>query len=89
MAEILIGIAFIVLASKVGPALAHRISAGADSDIVRRVRDMDARLAETEDRMAALATESNERLVDLEERVDFTERVIQQQRERGQIPPVH
>ena len=46
-------------------------------------------LVETEERMAALATESNERLVDLEERVDFAERVLQQQRERGQIPPVH
>jgi hypothetical protein len=88
MGSILVGIALIIIASKIGPALAQRVAAGGDTDLARRLRQLDARVAETEERLGALANESNERLVDIEERVDFTERVLQQQRDRGQLPPL-
>jgi uncharacterized coiled-coil protein SlyX len=86
MGELLIGIAVIVFASKVGPAIAARIRADAGSGAPRDQRRFEARLTELEERVTAFTGETGERLVELEERVDFAERVLQQHRERG-LPP--
>jgi tetrahydromethanopterin S-methyltransferase subunit G len=47
---------------------------------------MEERLVQTEERLLTLASDTHERLVDVEERVDFTERVLQQHRSKGQLP---
>jgi tetrahydromethanopterin S-methyltransferase subunit G len=86
MGEILVGVALIVLASKVGPALAARIRADAGPGSGRDQRRIEARLTELEERVTAVTGETGERLAELEERVDFAERVLQQHRERG-LPP--
>ncbi|UCF40581.1 MAG: hypothetical protein JSW43_12775 [Gemmatimonadota bacterium] len=87
MGELLIGIAFIIFASKVAPAVAKRLSSHAgDPDLGRKVDEMDRRLAQNEERLLELAAGTHERFVDAEERLDFTERVIQQQRERSRLP---
>ncbi len=87
MGELLIGIAFIIFASKVAPAVAKRLSShSGDPDLARKVEDMDGRLAQTEERLLELAAGTHERFVDAEERLDFTERVIQQQREQQKLP---
>ena len=87
MFDILFGIALIVLASKVGPAVARRIdSRGVEPDAARRLQEMQERLEHVEDRVLTLASDSHERLVDMEERMDFAERVLQQQRS-AQLPP--
>jgi tetrahydromethanopterin S-methyltransferase subunit G len=81
MFEILLGIAFITLASKVGPAWARRIEGqGADPELARRLAEAEERVAQMEERLLSLAAESHERMLEVEERVDFTERVLQQQR---------
>jgi len=88
MFEILLGIAFIVLASKTAPALAHRIGSGAPSpDVERRMRALEETVEEMRERLLTLGGESHERLVDLEERMDFAERVIQQARDRTRLEP--
>ena len=87
MFEILFGIALIVFASKVGPAMAQRISGQAiDSQVAQRMREMEERLEQLDERFLQLAADNHERLVDIEERVDFAERVLQQQRTQ-QLPP--
>jgi len=86
--DIFIGIALIVLAAKVGPALARRIDSRSATDpgAARQLQEMQERLEQVEERVLTLASDSHERLVDIEERVDFAERVLQQQR-AAQIPP--
>ena len=87
MLDIFLGIAILVLASRTAPALARRLSGQSlDGEAVRRLREMEERLEQTEERLLTLASDSHERLVDIEERVDFTERVLQQQRAQGQLP---
>jgi hypothetical protein len=81
MFEILLGVALITLASKVGPAWARRIEGqGTDPEVVRRLGEAEERLTQMEDRLLGLAAESHERMLEMEERIDFTERVLQQQR---------
>jgi hypothetical protein len=88
MLGILLGIAFIVLASKTAPALAQRISTGAPSpDVEQRMRALEEIVEEMRERFLTLGSESHERLVDLEERMDFAERVIQQARDRTRLEP--
>jgi hypothetical protein len=87
MGELLIGIAFIIFASKVAPAVAKRLSShSGDPELSRKVEEMDGRLAQNEERLLELAAGTHERFVDAEERLDFAERVIQQQRERRKLP---
>lgn len=45
------------------------------------------KLKAIERRVAELEQRSDERLGDVEERLDFAERLLQQQRERGGLPP--
>lgn len=87
MFEIFFGIALIVLASKVGPAMAQRIGGKAnDGEVAERIRELEERLEQLDERFLQLAADNHERLVDIEERVDFAERVLQQQRTQ-QLPP--
>ncbi len=51
-----------------------------------RVDEVERRLQETQDRLRELATATDTRLVDLEERQDFTERILQQGRSTNQLP---
>jgi hypothetical protein len=65
----------VVARSPVGRAIADRISGRAHPVAHREA------LAELERRL-------EDRLIDLEERVDFTERLLQQQRGREGLPPI-
>ncbi len=88
MFEILLGVAFIVLASKTGPALARRIGGqAATPDMERRLADLEDGTEELRERLMTLGSESHERLMELEERVDFTERVLHEQREQTRLEP--
>lgn len=88
MLEILGGIALIVLASRVAPALAMRLSGQVkDPDYERRLRDVEERLGEIQERLVGLAADAHERIMDLEERVDFTERVLHQNRDQERLEP--
>ena len=88
MFELLLGIAFIVFASKTAPALARRISdQPANPNLERRLTDLEDSLEELRERLIALGSESHERLIDLEERVDFAERVLHQHREQTRLEP--
>jgi hypothetical protein len=86
MFEILFGIAIIVFASKVAPAVARRVGQGTDSKVGRRLEELEERATTTEDRLLDLSAGTHERFVDVEERLDFTERVLQQQRHREGLP---
>jgi aminoglycoside N3'-acetyltransferase len=86
MFEILFGIALIVLASKTAPALAARIGRdGAGPDTERKLQALAQRLQQTEERVMTVMADSHERLVDIEERLDFAERVLQQHRTHGKL----
>lgn len=85
MFEILFGIAMIVLASKLGPAFARRIGGPSDTNMHRLVEELEQRVSQNEDRIMELSAATHERLVDAEERLDFTERVIQQERAKGRL----
>ena len=88
MFEILLGIGFIVLASKTAPALARRISGGeTPPDMDRRLVDLEDNMEELRERLMTLGSESHERMMDLEERVDFAERVLHQHREQTRLEP--
>ncbi len=86
--EFFLYIAVLVLVVKLAPAIARRISGhSVDSNaILRKLDDTEQRLAETESRLRALSEGTHERLLDVEERLDFTERVLQQERERRPLP---
>ena len=67
--------------------MAQRISGQAiDSQVAQRMQEMEERLEQLDERFLQLAADNHERLVDIEERVDFAERVLQQQRTQ-QLPP--
>jgi vacuolar-type H+-ATPase subunit I/STV1 len=86
MFEILLGIAMIVLASKLGPAFARRIGGGStDTNTQRLVEELEQRVTQNEERIMELSSATHERLVEAEERLDFTERVLQQERAKGKL----
>jgi len=86
--EILLGVGFIVLASKTAPALARRIGGqAATPDMERRLADLEDGMEEFRERLATLGSESHERLMEIEERMDFAERVLHQQREQTRLEP--
>ncbi len=88
MFEILFGVALIVLASKTAPALAAKISGdGASPEAERKLQALAERLKQTEERVMTMMADSHERLIDIEERLDFAERVLQQQRTQGKLGP--
>jgi hypothetical protein len=62
--------------------LQQRMAGGADADVLARVEELEARLADLE----ALPDVSS-RLSQLEERLDFAERVLADVRQRPSLPP--
>ena len=86
MFEILFGIALIVLASKIGPAVARRVGQGVDTDVRRQLGDLESRVTTSEDRILDLSAGTHERLVEVEERLDVAERVLQAERHRARLP---
>ncbi len=62
--------------------LALRKRATAEADMLERLQDIEARLADV-DTLTGVAG----RLAELEERLDFTERVLAEVRGRVQLPP--
>jgi aminoglycoside N3'-acetyltransferase len=88
MFEILLGVAAIVIASKMAPAMAARMSGRVkDPDYERRFREVEERLEDVQDKVMKLSAGAHERLVEVEERIDFAERVLQQQRDVDRLEP--
>lgn len=62
-------------------------SAPNDSKILlQRLDDIEQRLDGTDERLELLPR-FDEQILDLEERIEFTERLLQQNRERDRLPP--
>ena len=74
--EFFVGLAFFILILRVTPALVRRIGGQtADSgELRKRLEDAEQRLSEMEGRLRGLSEGTHERLLDVEERLDFTER---------------
>jgi hypothetical protein len=88
MFEILAGIALIVFAQKTAPALARRLSGQTmDGTAARRLEDLEQRIAQNEDRLLEFSAGAHDRMMEVEERLDFAERVLQQQRQQHKLPP--
>ena len=62
--------------------LARRKAPAADTDLVERLRELEAQLIDI-DKLPGVEG----RLVELEERLDFTERALVEVRKRAQLPP--
>lgn len=82
------GLTIIGVVDKVGSAWAARLkSTAADaSELHRRLAELEQQLAETNARMRELAAD-DDRVLDLEERVEFAERLLQQMRDPERLPP--
>lgn len=76
----LLAVAFAVAAER----LAHRrtLGPGADADVVARLQDLEARVADAEN-----LPQLGGRVAELEERLDFTERALVEVRKRSALPP--
>jgi uncharacterized coiled-coil protein SlyX len=82
-----IGIAIFLLILKATPAIVKRIEGGAmDRAGSQRVDELERRLAEVEDNLRTLGGATDSRLVDLEERQDINERVLQQVKDVRTLP---
>ena len=84
--DLLTFIAIIVVGSPIAKAVAKRISAQPGSgraEVQELAHRLEQRLEETDLRSADTA----ERLVDMEERLDFTERMLARQNAREQLRP--
>jgi hypothetical protein len=82
------GLTAIGVLGSLGNAMAARIKA-APSDSARLhelIRELELRVAEAESQLAVLSSDSD-RVLELEERVEFTERLLQQLRSREHLPP--
>lgn len=82
-----IGIAIFILILKATPAIVKRIEGGAGSS--QRVDELDRRLTEVEDNLRTLGGATDSRLVDLEERQDINERVLQRVKDTRTLPKGH
>ncbi len=83
----LIMLAVVILIFRATPAIVKRIaSGGLDTEDKARLDDVEHRLQETEERLRGLAAATDGRFVDLEERQDVTDRVLQQAREDRALP---
>jgi hypothetical protein len=80
----LIPLAIFLLILKATPAIVKRIEGGAGGS--QRVDDLERRLAEVEDNLRTLGGATDSRLVDLEERQDINERVLQQVKDVRTLP---
>lgn len=81
------GLTGIGVAGVFGLTLVGRIkSTPTDSALARRLAELEERFGETETLVAQLSG-SDQQLRDLEERVEFMERLLQQERHRDRLPP--
>ena len=82
------GLTAIGVLGSLGNAYAQRIKTSpVDTErLTRRMDEMEQRLLEAETALRELAPDYD-RLVDLEERIEFSERLLQQLRSRDQLPP--
>ncbi len=71
-----------------GLTLVDRLkSAPTDSKVLhQKLDDLQRRLVETEEHLAQLSR-SGEQILELDERLEFAERLLQQMRERDRLPP--
>lgn len=81
-----ISIAIFILILKATPAIVRRIESGTDGATRERLDELERRLAETEDNLRTLGAATDNRLVDLEERQDISERVIQTVKDSRALP---
>lgn len=83
----LVALALVILIFRATPAIVKRIaSGGLDTESKAHLDDLEHRLQETEERLRGLAAATDGRFVDLEERQDVTDRVLQQVREDRALP---
>ena len=82
------GLTAIGVLGSLGNAMAARIKAAPTdtAQIHELIRELEQRLVEAEAQLAMLSSEGD-RVLDLEERIEFTERLLQQLRARDQLPP--
>lgn len=86
--EFLLLIALIIMGGPIFKAIARRIGDGSVPDdrrsaaLQRAISENEGRMEETEQRVEDLIV----RLAEVEERLDFTERLLTQERERNQLP---
>jgi hypothetical protein len=73
-----------------GLTLVDRLkSAPTDSRMLhQKLADLERRLMETEEHLAQLSR-SNEQILELDERLEFAERLLQQIRNRDRLPPTN
>ena len=85
---IVAGFTAIGVLNSIGSAVAARIRSGPRDDpaLAERLREIEGRLADLESHAGA-PPEGDERVLELEERVEFAERLLQQMRERERLGP--
>ncbi len=86
--DFFIGLAVFILIMRLTPVLVRRIG-GQTADrgeLRKQVEDAERRLSAMEGRLRGLSEGTDERLLDLEDRLDFTERALKQQPERRRLP---
>lgn len=83
----LVGLAVFLLIIKATPAIVRRIeSGGMDAGSSQRVDELERRLTEVEDNLRTLGGATDSRLVDLEERQDINERLLQRVKDIRTLP---
>ena len=82
------GLTAIGVLGSVGTNMATRLKAGPEESarLHELIRELEHRLAEAEAQLGMLSSEGD-RMLDLEERVEFTERLLQQLRSVDRLPP--
>ena len=83
---ILVSIAIFLLILKATPAIVKRIESGTAGANNERLDELEHRLAEAEDNLRTLGAATDTRLVDLEERQDIAERVLQSVKDPRALP---
>ena len=80
-----IGIALFMLILRATPTIIKRIEAGGGPG-GPRLDELENRLQETEEQLRTLGAATDNRLVDLEERQDITERILHQVKDDRALP---
>ncbi len=69
----------------IGIAVAKRISAPQSTELPRKLAELERRLAETEDGLAEHSSSVDGRFLEMDDRLEFTERLMQQMRDRERL----
>lgn len=82
------GLTAIGVLGSIGTNMASRLKTGPQDSarLHELIRELEHRLADAESQLAMLSSEGD-RMLDLEERVEFTERLLQQLRAQDRLPP--